>query len=187
MDTGTQSDESLVRMFREGNERAFGELYSRYERKLKKLIYSISPGADDVEDIFHETIVKVIKYIDHYDESKPFGAWIYRIAVNCGRNHLKRARRDTEVFEQERFRVAEGDAEPSPDDLIIAEEDMREFNAAVNSLKERFREVFLLRYANGMKFAEIAHALGCSERTAKWRMEKAVEMITDILKKKGII
>jgi len=51
----------------------------------------------------------------------------------------------------------------------------------------KFREVFLLRYGQQLQYSDIAHILDISERTAKWRMERALVFITDHLKKKGVI
>jgi len=41
------SDEELVSLYKSGNERAFTELYSRYEQKLKRVIYYYIPNIDE--------------------------------------------------------------------------------------------------------------------------------------------
>ncbi|MBP7604986.1 MAG: RNA polymerase sigma-70 factor, partial [Spirochaetes bacterium] len=66
-------------------------------------------------------------------------------------------------------------------------EDMREFYLAVDSLKEKFRTVFLLRFDHGMQYSQISSILDCPERTAKWRMQKAVEKIVDRLKSRNVV
>jgi len=57
----------------------------------------------------------------------------------------------------------------------------------VESLKEKFKMVFLLRFDHGFRYSEISSVLGCPERTAKWRMQRAVEKIMENLKERGVV
>lgn len=187
-DIRSAGDEDLVRFYKEGNERAFDELYGRYEQKLKRVIYYYIPSVDEVQDIFHEVLVRVIRHIDTFDPAKSFGAWIYQIAVNCTKNHLKRSNRENRIVEREMFRLSSGEAvEAPPEESLISSQDMAAFGEVVAALEEKFREVFLLRYDQQMKYNDIAELLNCSERTAKWRMEKAIEKISYGLKQRGVI
>lgn len=182
------SDEELVQIYRDGAEEAFTEIYARYEHKLKRLIYYYIPNIDDAGDVFHEAIIRVFRHLNTYNIKKSFSSWIYQIAINCSKNYIGRSMRETHLVEQERFRIKEEYLNPvSPEDVFINESDMEEFNRAVEKLKEKFRSVFILRYDHRLKYSEIASILGCSERTVKWRMEKAIEKIAQYLSEKGII
>ena len=75
----------------------------------------------------------------------------------------------------------------TPEEEIVKSIDLEGFNAAVQSLKDKFRDVFILRFDHKMKYMEIAGILDCSERTAKWRMKKAVELISQHLKSQGLV
>ncbi|HOD16939.1 MAG TPA: RNA polymerase sigma factor [Spirochaetota bacterium] len=182
------SDEELVQLYRDGTEEAFTEIYSRYEQKLKRLIYYYIPNADDASDVFHEAIIRVFRHLGTYKINKSFSSWIYQIAINCSKNYIGRSMRETHLVEQERFRVRDEYLHPvSPEDVFISESDMEEFNRAVERLKDKFKSVFILRYDHRLKYSEIASILGCSERTVKWRMEKAIEKIAQHLSEKGVI
>ena len=187
-DLKSLSDEELVQLYRGGREEAFTEIYARYEQKLKRLIYYYIPNADDAGDVFHEAIIRVFRHLDTYNIDKSFSSWIYQIAINCSKNYIGRSKRETHLVEQERFRIKEEYLHPvSPEDVFISESDMEEFNRSVEQLKEKFKAVFILRYDHRLKYSEIASILGCSERTVKWRMEKAIEKIAQYLSEKGVI
>jgi len=64
---------------------------------------------------------------------------------------------------------------------------MEELSRSVENLKDKFKTVFILRHDHKMKYSEIAEIMNCSERTAKWRMEKALEKIAQYLTEKGVI
>ncbi|MBN1532493.1 MAG: RNA polymerase sigma factor [Spirochaetes bacterium] len=182
------SDEELVSLFKGGNERAFEVLYDRYSVRLKKLIYRNVSNEEAVHDILQDTFMRVLRHIGTFDVTMSFTSWIYQIAVNCCKNYYNRYSKDRTIIEKESYRIAENERCPvSPDDELIQDDDRRSFNEAVMSLKEKFREVFLLRYDHNMKYQDISKTLGISERTAKWRMRVAVERIAMDLKKKGVI
>jgi RNA polymerase sigma factor (sigma-70 family) len=91
--------------------------------------------------------------------------------------------------EKEEFREEAKDNELklSPETAFFRDSDMKEFYAVVGELKEKFRVVFLMRYREGLRYADIADMLRCSERTVKWRMKRAIEIIVDELKDRGVI
>jgi len=188
VDLKNHSDEELVKLYKTGINKAFQELYFRFEPKLKKLIYFYVNNADDVEDIFHNTIMRVLKHIDSFNVEKNFSAWIYQIAVNCSKNFLQKTRKSIELFEKEKFRVKDtAENVESPEENIINQHDIAEFNRAVEAMDDKFRDVFISRFDHKMKYSEISGVLRCSERTAKWRMKKAIEKITYYLKERDII
>lgn len=183
------TDEELVVLFRGGDERAFDELYTRYAPRLLRLVYLQVGDRDAAYDIVHDVFLRVVRHIGGFDISQPFSPWIYKIAVNCSRNYRRSLLRTGRIMEKEKFRLVSGErnCSPSPEEELISGEDVREFNLAVDSLGRRFREVFLLRFQDGMRYSQIAEICGCSERTAKWRMRRALEHIAEYLKKRKII
>ncbi len=187
-DIKSSTDEELIKIYLSGDERGFDEIYSRYEARLKRLIYYYVGDPDDVNDVFHEVVIRVVKHIKTYNSKRAFSSWIYQIAVNCSKNYIKKSRRDMSLIEKEKFRLScTENQEMSPEERIINDQDMKEFNAAVESLSDKFRDVFILRYDQNMKYSDISGVLNCSERTAKWRMERAVEKITRYLRNRGIV
>jgi len=191
LDLKSLSDEEVVRQFREGREDAFDELYTRYNDKLRRVIYYYLGDADDSEDVFHDVFVRVFKHIGTYRDDRPFSSWIYQIAVNCSKNYRKKSARNDIIFEREKEEFREGAKETavalSPEEEFIRNTDMKEFFGAVGGLKDKFRTVFMMRYDQGLRYGEIADILRCSERTVKWRMKRALELIADDLKERGVI
>lgn len=187
-DISLLSDEDLVRQYRKGSERAFEELYSRYAAKLKRIIYYYIYDTDDAEDIFHDVTLRVIRHIESFDLTMSFSSWVYQIAINCSKNYIKRNKKNETLIEKEKFRMIEiGQKNPSPEEAIISDIDMNEFNRAVESLEDKFKDVFVLRFDHGIRYSKISSILNCSERTAKWRMKRAIEKITQHLKERDII
>ncbi|RPI95997.1 MAG: RNA polymerase sigma factor [Spirochaetales bacterium] len=182
----TIGDEDLVRQFKKGEQKAFDELYLRYASRLKRLIMYSLGDADESEDVLHDVFMRVFLHIDSFNTDMAFSSWIYRIAVNCCKNYRKKRMKEKSTVGGDQMDGINS-PEGSPEELYIREEDMREFYLAVDSLKEKFKTVFLLRFDHGMQYSQISNVLDCPERTAKWRMQKAVEKIADRLKSRNVV
>jgi RNA polymerase sigma-70 factor (ECF subfamily) len=180
-------DEELVKVFKEGNESAFDELYERYSSRLKRLIYYYLGDAEESSDVLHDVFLRVFMHIDSFDTSMLFSSWIYRIAVNCSKNYRKKQRKAAFLIESDELEAENITDKVTPEEIVIKQEDMKAFYEAVESLKEKFKMVFLLRFDHGFRYSEISSVLGCPERTAKWRMQRAVEKIMENLKERGVV
>ena len=79
-----KTDEELVALYANGENRAFNVLLTRYKSKLHSYIYYIVRNSEMAEDIFQETFMKAIVTIrqGRYSESGKFSAWLRRIAHN---------------------------------------------------------------------------------------------------------
>jgi RNA polymerase sigma-70 factor (ECF subfamily) len=190
-DLKTMGDEEVARLFQGGREDAFDELYTRYHDKLRRVIYYYLGDAEDSEDVFHDVFFRVFKHIGTYRDDRPFSSWIYQIAVNCSKNFRKKSIKNDMLFEKEKEEFREAAKETatglSPEETFIRKTEMKEFYRAVGTLKEKFRTVFMMRHDQGLRYNEISEILQCSERTVKWRMKRALELIADDLKDRGVI
>ncbi len=187
-DLKDKRDEELVSVFLSGNEFAFEELYRRYAPKLKKFIYFYLGNDTDMEDILHEIFIRFFRHAGSFNQEMNFSSWIYKISLNSCKNYIGTVKRTGEIIEKEKIRLSRSDNYyESPEAGFIGEVDLEYFRSAVDSLKDKFKDVFLLRYEENMKYADICKILKCSERAAKWRVMKAVELITDYLEKKNVV
>ena len=81
------SDEDVYDLYRrEGNINAFNEIVFRYERQvLHHLRSMLGTRADLAEDVWQETLRRIVIYHDKFDSNRKFRAWIYTIASNAAR------------------------------------------------------------------------------------------------------
>jgi len=188
-----RTDEQLMQAFREGNARAFELLLARHERKVWNFLRrSVDPTT--AEDLLQEVFLRVIKAqadsVDWKGEAK-FTTWVYAIARNLCIDHARRAvhrdarsldgptRAEDEAGETLHERLAHGarDAEGLASDGQVR----ARVEEAVAALPPDQREVFLLREAMDMPFAEIAAVVGAPEPTVKSRMRYALERLREAL------
>src|SRR5690625_7399365 len=95
-------DRELVRVYRQnGDEHAFRELMNRHQAKVYSYIYSMVNNGEIANDIFQETLTKVItKMDDTYNEKGKWIAWVMRIAHNTTIEHIRNHKRLVDIDKQ---------------------------------------------------------------------------------------
>jgi len=191
------SDESeLVRKAKAGDAQAFTTLVSRYQRKIFRLAKNITRNDEDAEDVLQEAFLKAYEHLDTFEGNSKFYTWIVRIAVNEALMKLRKRRGDREVSLDEPVELGEEEVkreiavwEDNPEQRYSREEMQEILNDAVDTLKEDFRTVFVLRDIEELSTEETAETLGISVPAVKSRLLRARlalrEKLTRKFRRKG--
>ncbi len=144
---------------------AVSAIYDRYATWLKaRLIRRY--GAQDAEDLFQETWLRVAPYQAEQDIRHP-KALLLRIASNLAADHYaKRNRRVRHAHEAGRL-DGWGFEMPAQADEVLAKQ-------LVLGLPVPLRDVFVLSRFGGLTNSQIGEQLGISPKTVEWRMTKAL-------------
>lgn len=175
------SDSEVVQAFLDGDQRAFGELVSRYDQRLLNFVYRTIGDRDRAQDLVQETFVRVYRHMERFDQSKKFSTWIYTIAGNLAKNELRNRSRNPLVLFQTLKKHWDADHRPlewedtqyKPDDLFRKRHLRELVEQAVQQLPEHHRIVFVLREMEGKSYEEIADITGCNLGTVKSRLNRA--------------
>ena len=184
------TDEDLIRLVRQGETSAFEMLVKRYEMPLFNYIARMIGSRSEAEDLFQETFLRVYKHLDRFRTTGRFRPWVYRIATNLCKDHIKyRSRHRTVSLDKDRGgsesssrlvdRIA--DRNPSPSDQARESELAGLLETAIGCLSAKHRSVFLMARYEGLSYDDIAHALGIPLGTVKSRMNKAVHFLLNRL------
>ena len=118
------------------------------------------------EDAAQETFIRAWKSMAQYKGDASPKTWLTRIAINVCRNM-----RRTAWFRRH-------DRSVTPEELpLSAPDEDRTLLLTVGQLPEKYRQVIILRYYQGMNLDEAAKALGISRSTAHHRWQKALAQL----------
>ena len=178
--TALVDDRELVERARAGERGAFNDLVERHAPKIFRLARTITKNDQDAEDVLQETFLKAYSKLDTFQGESQFYTWLVRIAVNQSLMRLRKLRnRKTVPLDQE---VETGDSQvkrevasegPTPEERYGREETRRLLEAAVDSLSETYRPVFVLRDIEGLSTEETGQMLGLSISAVKSRLLRA--------------
>lgn len=161
-----------------GNEDAVEFLFREYETGVFKLALSIVDDPAEASEITQETFVAALRAMDKYQEKQSFKAWLYTIAVNKSRTHLRKRR----VLEKlhgtltRLFRV-EFEKQVLPEDRVIQNEKEEIVWRSLNRLDDKHRIVVVLRYFHELSIHEISEILSVNEGTIHSRLHSAREKL----------
>jgi len=187
------TDSELIEKFRQGDQSSIELLINRYRKKLYTYIILIVKNKDLAEDIFQETILKVIKSIlkNQYTESGRFCAWLYRIAHNLIIDYYRRKSK----FEA----INKDDYDYNILDIITSHKHTENFENKIhinyirknirnliNHLPYEQKEIVIMRIYLGLSFKEIAELTNVSINTALGRMRYAILNLRKIIKENNI-
>lgn len=158
-------DRALVELAKDDKE-AFGELYSRYLKKMYSYIYHRTGNTHDAEDLTAKVFYRAYSHIDKYeDRGLPIQAWLYRIAHNLVANwHRDQGRRKIIALDDYVAHSLKSDA---PDQLAEESEEQAQLMEAVRRLPEDRQQLLLLKFIEQMSNAEIGAIMGRTEGAIK--------------------
>jgi RNA polymerase sigma-70 factor, ECF subfamily len=166
-----------------GNEEAIETLVREYEAGVFRLALSILGDPSEANEVTQETFLSALRALPSYQEKQSLKAWLYTIALNHSRSHLRKHK----VIERLRstltaiFRI-EAQRQISPEEAAIQDEQEAAIWRSLNELDERHRIVVILRYFHEFSIAEISEILSVNEGTIHSRLHTAREKLRDALK-----
>ena len=83
------SDATLVHAHREGDARAFDELVRRYKDRMYTVMYRLLGNHEEALEASQDTFVRAYQGLATFRGDAAFSTWLYRIALNVGRNRLR--------------------------------------------------------------------------------------------------
>jgi RNA polymerase sigma-70 factor (ECF subfamily) len=168
----------------QGDQKAFKMLMERhYEGVLWLLKKRLSNDAD-AEDIAQQAFAKVFENIHSYSPKYAFSTWVYSIANNCYIDFVRKHKiRSTvsidKLIEDEHFHAQ--NAQPNPEESMIAEQDLATTSLLLEKLKPQYRKVVELRYLKEYAYEEIAQELNIPMGTVKTTLFRAKEQLMKMI------
>ena len=187
IDNMTDPDPSwLISECRAGNEVAIEWLVRHYETGVFSLALSIVGDGAEAGEITQETFIAALRSLRTYREQQSFKAWLYTIALNRSRSHLRKrkALERLQATLTTLFHV-ETQKQSSPEETLIQNEKEAILWQSLNQLDEKHRMVVVLRYFHELSVAEIAQILSTHEGTIHSRLHNAREKLKSVLERIG--
>jgi len=185
-------DDELMQKIKKGDMHAFGILAGKWKCRLFNFAYKVVGDYELAEDVCQEVLLRVYQKAEQYRPREQFKTWLYRIAINCSVDELRKWKRrrvlPLGIFHQHRDeeeRILEGaliDPAPQPDEEVQLNEITKCVQDALRRLPDKQRVVIVLRHYEGLKFQEIASALGCPSSTVKSQMSRGLKRLQTMLK-----
>jgi RNA polymerase sigma factor (sigma-70 family) len=160
-----KTDEQLVALVREGDDRAFELLVNRYQPRLLAYCRRMVGSPQDAEDVLQEVFAAAHAGMLAHDRPINAGPWLYRIARNRCVNHLRR--RGPAADGVDSMDVHPHENGTSTLERVQQREELRAVVADVHELPKTQRTALVLRQIDDLSYTAIAEEMGKSLPSVK--------------------
>lgn len=181
MTDSTQID-ALVLLAQEGDKDAFGKIYDHFFEQIYRYVF-FRMKMEEVEDIVENVFIKVWLNLDKYEKRDfSFSSWLYKIAHNSVIDYHRSHRKIEPIDET----IVDESEEAMPKKVVENNLMSEKVRAALNQLKEPYRQVVTLKFLNGLSNFEIAEILDEREGNIRVLQFRGLKELKKSLEKQGI-
>lgn len=169
--------ETLLGSAARGDERAWRELVGLYGRRVFALARSRCRDTQVAEDITQSVFMTVAAKVGsgEYEEYGRFEAWLFRVAMNRIRDHVRRVRRSPQMSGSLETKTAEGYGDTGDGEQLAR---LRE---AMEMLSDADREIVEMRHHGGMSFKRMSEVLDEPLGTLLARHHRALRKLRELM------
>jgi RNA polymerase sigma-70 factor, ECF subfamily len=153
-------------------------LFDRLRAPVLRYLLSFGIAVADAEEIVQEVFLALFQHLRQKKSRANLQGWVFRVAHNSALKHRMRARRQAERFSYVPDLPAKAeDLNPGPEQSLVASQRQQRLLAVVRALPEQDQCCLSLR-AEGLRYREIAEALGISLGSVAASLEKSLSRLT---------
>jgi RNA polymerase sigma factor (sigma-70 family) len=176
--TPSCSESALVAAARDGSDRAFEELYSRYRERIAGFIFSKLHDHGRAEDIAQEVFISALRRLRATDQEIAFKPWLYEIAKNACIDEFRRTRRAREVSLDADEELSGGrrgllSVAPTPPAAAENKQQIIDLQSAFGGLSESQHELLVMREFEGLSYGAIGERTGMSRQMVESTLFRA--------------
>jgi RNA polymerase sigma-70 factor, ECF subfamily len=174
------SEPDLVERCRQGDDAAFRELVDQHKNLVFGLIARSVPNRARAEELAQDVFLKVHKGLPYFRGDSKLSTWIYRIVLNAlaqERPDVATASLDDVADPRDQPRH-----QPETDDRSFGDLMLRDrLQKAIERLPLRYQLLINGHYMKGMRYEELAEALGLPMGTVKTHLHRAKRQLRHLL------
>ncbi len=172
------SDESLMKLYQEGDEMAFEVLYTRHSPKIYAFLTKKVGDTALASDLLQETFFKLHNSRNSYNSDYPFLPWIFTISKNTIVDSMRKMKKSIKTL-------------PINEEILTQNLDVAENNKIailepmLGNLPENQKKALTLRYLEDWTFEDIAQILQTSPANSRKLISRGIKSIKNTFSKMG--
>jgi RNA polymerase sigma-70 factor (ECF subfamily) len=176
---------AVLQRAKEGDLKAFEEIYQMYHRRIYNAVYGMLGDPDDAQDVTQDVFMRLYDALPTLRADEAFSTYLYRIALNLCRDRARRKKRVRFQSMDTPRADDEGDVEPMefpdggklPEEILTGDELQRRVREAVLTLSNDHKAVIVMHHFQGMEVNDIARILGVPTGTVKSRLARGRDQL----------
>jgi RNA polymerase sigma-70 factor (ECF subfamily) len=178
----TKDISQLIRLAKEGNQKAFNDLLNFYWKEVYRFQLSKGQNDDEAEDITIKTFARAFDKIDTFDENFKFKTWLMTISNNLYIDQMRKKKTETVSIHKNPTEIHKIiDEDPTPADKLIQEQNLAQLKAYIQQLKPHYQVVINMRFFQDLSYKEMAEKIGEPMNNIKVKLLRAKKLLAEII------
>jgi RNA polymerase sigma-70 factor (ECF subfamily) len=180
----SETELELLRKAQHGDEKAFTELYRRYNEMVFSFALKVCRNKEKAEETLQDTFINVYRKLHQFKGTSKFSSWLYSIVTNnCLMKHRAEKTTSAAISLEENFLDGEEPIsfslqeiflqEQTPSEILMKKELQKKLDEAILQLPIEYRLVFILRDLEGQSAEETAKIMKITVPATKSRLRRA--------------
>ncbi len=171
-------EQALLARSAAGDIDAFGDLLRAYQPRVFGLVRRLVVRRDEAMEVTQEVFLQAFKTRARFDRNRGFRSWLFGIALNVCRNHLRRAsRREQPQDLAPTAEVLWSEQAASPEQLLMQQDGTGMVQRLLLRLSPDDRALLLFRYHQDLSYRELSEVYGRPESVLKMRVHRAFKRL----------
>ena len=180
------SDNLIIRNILSGDNESFRILIDKYGDSI--LGYTIHQVKDKntAEEIVQDTFVKAFYNLKSFNINKPFLPWLMTISKHLIIDYFREQKKHYSIDIVDNFQSESLIDPKSPEKITEQHELFTEIEKTLNSIKDKYRTLLILKYFQELSYEEISSVLNISINKVRWQLYQARNIFMREFKKNYI-
>lgn len=162
------------------SEHTFEEVFKQYFNPLVNFVNSHINNWEDSREIVQNTFMKIWEVRERLDIDSSLKAYLYQATKNGMIDFIRISKRNMGVKDEITKTISEMDNSVEILDSYVIRQELKK---ALNQLKPKNKEIFVLNKLEGLTHKEIAEHLQISIRAVEDNVKRATVLLKDIMEK----
>ena len=176
-------EKDLIRRARAQDQNAYNLLFDAYWNQIYAFLFQRTHNSNIAEELALESFTKAFDRLDSFDEKRSFKVWLFTIAKNHHIDSYRKTKQHNETHKDltERDQLEFSSTDPSPEDLMIANQNLDRVLEHIKSMKKEFRNLLRMRYFEDLSLKEIEEVLKEPPTTIRVKLFRAKKVLANLL------
>lgn len=178
-DYTSYSDIELADLVRSADDRAFKEIYDRYNKLLYLFAYNKLRNKEEAKDVVQDVFAWLLNNRSRFAINSSVSSFLYKSVLNKIFDIFRHQSVIRKYIEQGDHYI---DIDSTETDYLIREKDIAQMiRQEIDAMPQKMKEVYLLRFEQYLSAKEIAEQLNISENTVNTHLKRAAKKLRDNL------
>ncbi|RWU08160.1 RNA polymerase sigma factor [Pedobacter chitinilyticus] len=185
MKTAVANDSELLVALKQGDHRAFHQIYDLYKIELGLRILRMVRSSELAEELLQDLFLRLWNSRDRINIETSLRAYLYQVAKNMVIDLMRRATREQQIYSQ--IIAASTELYEHVEQALFQKENHAMLQRAIDQLPPQRRKIFVHCKLEGMSYKEVAELYQVSTTTVNDHIQKSMHTIREyLLKRPGL-